>query len=122
MFDVKTLSHTQGRIVRETTAPFIHIENDEETETEIRVQYVSLSIVQADELKRDVDQTDTLTWIDMLMPILHALPDFQEKGKPAKITREFLSEFNVLNLQAIFAAIQEDVNRPKSRSKTPQGG
>lgn len=102
----------QGKIVRETIAPFIINEGGEETVEQIVVRYNSFSINEGRAFRRAIEDIgDEATWADTLLPMLDSLPDFvDDKNKPVKITKEFLEGLNSLNLQAILKAIKEDAS------------
>lgn len=123
MIKVSTLKN-QKALVRETTAPFSYIEKGAEKTEEIRVRYYALAI---SESKAYVERINKLgkaaLWTDLLEPLIESLPDFVDATeKPVKVTKEFLSNFNTINLQAIHRAIEEDLNRPKSeRPSRPSG-
>lgn len=120
MIKVSGLKQSQGRIVRETTCPFITVEDGEEHKQEIRIEYFALSIAESAQHRQTMG--DDTTWNELLAPLIKSLPDFvDEKDKPVKITKEFLAEFNTLNLQAMFQAITRDLS-PKGLPLKPQDG
>ena len=103
----------QGKIVRETTAPFIDVdEKGEETTEQIVVRYFAFSISEGRAFRREIeDLGDEATLGDTIFPMLHSLPDFvDDKDKPVKLTKEFLDSLNSINLQAILKAIREDAS------------
>lgn len=102
----------QGKIVRETMCPFIINDGGEETTEQIIVRYYSFSIAEGRAFRQSIEALgDEVTWADNLLPMLESLPDFvDDKGKPVKITREFLEGLNTLNLRAMLKAIGEDAS------------
>ena len=114
MIKLSELNSSQGRIVRETTAPILIVEKGEERTETIRVRYYSLSIKEGKEYRKKLEEGGGESyWSDLLFPIVAGLPDIVDgKGKPVKVTLDVLESLNSLNLQAIHKAIQEDL-RPK---------
>lgn len=111
----------ERKIVRTCTAPFEFINDSGTLESrEITVEYYSLSTKRLKEMrdaaaKRLKDNPDEPAWYsDILVERIHALPDLcDKKGKPHKITAEFLDTLDLRNLEAIRVAIEEDI-RPKA--------
>lgn len=119
MIKVSDLTENQGRFVRETTAPFIIVEDGVERTETIRVRYYSRSIKESRALQNALTTKEksggSLYMSEILLPVLAELPDFvDDKGKPAKITAEFLEQINALNLNGIHKAIAEDL-APKAQ-------
>lgn len=109
----------QSKIARETTAPFLFVDDEGKQHTEkIRVEYYSLSPAESRKYRESIGSKDAY-WSDVLLPIVKALPDLEgEDGGPFVITKENLETINGTNLQAIVRAIEEDTNRPKSQNAT----
>jgi hypothetical protein len=104
------------RIVRETTAPFEHMQDGEVATSEIRVRYFSPTtqdiIEQRNEEKARKAEDETASyWLsEALVRRLESLPDLVDgKGKPVKITLEFLNSIAIKNLPAIQDAIAKDI-------------
>jgi hypothetical protein len=114
------------RTVRETTAEFqtTDEESGELTFETIRVRYFSPRISDFKKLRADFEKkqegTDTpqpYFLSEGLAMQLESLPDLGDaKGKPLQITAAVLEEsIDLLNLQAIRDAIDEDIEAGKSK-------
>jgi hypothetical protein len=119
MIKLSSLNGKQGRIVRETTAPFVMVIDGEQKTEQVRVRYYSLSTKESrDQAKEAEKNSDGVTyWSDILFPVLESLPDIvdDKTGLPVTITKKLLENINGMNLRAIFQAIQEDaIPKPKS--------
>ncbi len=103
------------RVIRETTAPFEHMNGSGPETAEIRVQYVSLTVKEAKDrhnrLKAAGD--DELYWMsEQVIDVgLYGLPDLidPQTEKPYEITVENLDNFSAKNLRAIKKAIDDDI-------------
>lgn len=116
MIKVSNLRHSQSRIVRETSAPFIHNVDGEEITEQIRVRYFSLSVAEAKEFRDKVREKDDLYLSDILLPVIESLPDFvDDEERPIKITAEVLESLNSINLRALQQAIEEHLTGPKTQ-------
>lgn len=103
----------QGKIVRETMAPFIDVDDKGEEATEqIIVRYFTFSTAEGRAFRREIeDLGNEATLADTIFPMLHSLPDFvDDKDKPVKLTKEFIESINSVNQQAILKAIKEDAS------------
>jgi len=103
----------QGKIVRETMAPFIDVDDKgEETTEQIIVRYFTFSTAAGREFRHEIEALgDEATLADSIFPMLHSLPDFvDDKDKPIKLTKEFIEGLNSVNQQAILKAIREDAS------------
>jgi hypothetical protein len=115
MIKVKDLKENQGRFVRETTAPFVIVEDGEQRTETIRVRYYSRAVkesraIQAGLAAKEKAAGGSLYMSEILLTVLAELPDFvDEKNKPAKVTAELLDSINSVNLNAIQQAIAEDL-------------
>lgn len=114
MIKLSALNGKQKRIVRETTAPFTHINEEGKQVTEpFRVRYYSLSTAeqkeQAEKLRASDASGGPTYWSDILLPVIESFPDLidDENGLPVPVTKELLDQINGVNLQTIYNAIRE---------------
>lgn len=114
MIKLSQLNGKQGRIVRETTAPFTYVdETDGQVTKPFRVRYVSLSTAEQMEQKKKLEASDNgggvAYWSEILLPILVDFPDLIDDSTnlPVLITKELLDGINGVNLQSIYNAIRE---------------
>lgn len=107
------LNGKQGRIIRETTAPFTYINDAGEQVTEpFKVRFVSLSTAEQEAQKQKLKESDnaggTAYWADILAPVIESFPDLiGDDGLPVPVTLELLRGINGMNLQSIYNAIRE---------------
>ena len=107
------LEGKQGRIVRETSAPFLYIDDEgKQTIEPLKIRYVSLSTAEQAAQKEKLRASDAAGgvayWSDILLPIIESFPELiGDDGLPVPITKELLDNINGVNLQSIFNAIRE---------------
>jgi hypothetical protein len=113
------------RTVRETSAEFEYEVDGEIKKEPIRVKYYSPTVAELRELEKDIkaklkersetDESGTYYLTEALVKRIHSLPDLVDgKGKPHKITLEFIESLDNKNLERIRDAINEDLN-PKAQ-------
>lgn len=113
----------ETRTIRETTCKWEFNGEGGKLETSnITINYFSPTIAQlkaervAEEARIDKDPT-TLTWLsDRLQPVIHSLSDLP--GKTSVVTApsiEWLDEQDLVNLNAVRDAIDEDLKAGKSQ-------
>jgi hypothetical protein len=113
---------TGKRTIRETTAPFETTDDDGNVQTQdIRVLYYSFTTKDHKDRRARIvahqkENPDEPLWLShLIVDQIHSLPDLVDtKGKPFKITEDFLDTLDVKNLEAIKNAIEEAV-RPKDQ-------
>ena len=113
------ISKAQGRVVRETTCPFLIVTDEKEVIEMIRVRYFSLSIKEMREFGRKVESNgDSMYMSDLLLPLIESLPDIvDDDEKPVTVTLELLDSLNAINVRALHKAIQDDIAGPKTPAK-----
>lgn len=101
----------KARTVREITVKF---EANDGSIEDVRVRYFSPTVaetrrqVENNEARRSAGETVWLS--DSLANAVESIPDLVDgKGKPHKITPDFLESISIANLMAIDAAIREDL-------------
>jgi hypothetical protein len=112
------------RTVRETSAEFEYEEKGELKTDTIRVQYYSPTITELRQFEQELrakfkenteGESSTFYLTEFLVRRIHALPDLADaKGKPHKITLEFIESLDIKNLERIRDAINDDLN-PKAQ-------
>jgi hypothetical protein len=113
------------RVFRETTCSYEYVEGGEPKVEQIRVQYYPWTVrelkdyrAEAAKKQKSIKDGDdaAIGWVsEMLARRLHALPDLLDgRGKPVKISVEFLESLTFPQLGAINQAIEDDV-APKSQ-------
>lgn len=116
MIKLSALKENQGRVVRETTAPFVTIdaEGNAEPAGEVTFEYYSLSTTEAKKYQDSIAKATYLS--EVLSPILVAFKGVDDDGKPVRVpaTVEMIEGMNAVNLHAILKAIREDAT-PKTK-------
>lgn len=108
------------RTVRETEADWTYQDGDDIKTESIKVRYFSPTVSdvrrQTDARREAITKGNDWYVSHQLVDMLESLPDLidPKTNKPVKITVDFLEKQELLNLQRIVDAIDEDV-RPKSR-------
>lgn len=107
------INESQGRIVRETTAPFLIKKDGQQSVEPLKVRFFSFSTAEQEEQKAKLQSAESAGsvayWCDILLPVIESFPEItdDDSGLPVPITREFLARINGVNLQSIYNAIRD---------------
>lgn len=116
MINISALKENQGRVIRETTAPFVtfDVEGNAEPAGEVTFEYYSLSTTEAKKYQASIAQVTYLS--EVLSPLLVAFKGADDDGNPVRVpaTVEMIEGMNAINLHAILKAIREDAT-PKTK-------
>lgn len=123
MIKLSQLKENQGRVVRETTAPFVTIDDDGAAEPagDIHFEYYSFSTTEAKKYQDSIAKATYLS--EILSPLLVAFIGEDDEGNQVRVpaTIEMIEGMNAINLHAILKAIREDASPKTKGEKSPAG-